>query len=372
MSYSVDDICSLMEAWAPPAYAYEWDRIGLLCGKRSAKVGHVLTCLSVNPAVYQEAVKRKAQMVVSHHPLIWDALKRLDEDDPHTRMCLDFVRADIACFGAHTNLDIAAGGVNTCLAEALQLQERAPLFPAPHLTNVKIVTFVPESHLDAVRDAMARAGAGQIGDYTSCSFVTPGTGTFMPGTGATPYSGRKGQLNREPEMRLEMIAPAQLSSAVVRALCAAHPYEEPAYDAIPLNNRADRLGLGIQGNLSKPLALDAFAATVVAALGLGHVRVVGASKRKVSRVAVMGGAGGSEVRKLPRDIDVYVTGDVKYHDAEEAAKRGAALIDAGHWGTEKGIVPAMAAYLRRHCAGLKVSTFIEPDYFRVIAEQDVS
>jgi len=366
MPPTVHAVCQAMEAWAPSSLACDWDKVGLQIGDPARPVKRILTCLTVTADVVARAEKWGAQMIVAHHPILFSALKTLRTDDPHTQLCLRLAARNIACFAAHTNLDVAPGGVNTLLAETLGLADVKPLFPCPQAGQVKLVTFVPASHLAAVRKALCEAGAGEIGDYAECTFSTPGTGTFRPGAAANPFSGKVGALNEEPELRLETIVMRARVRAAVRALREAHPYEEPAYDLVTLENRDPRFGLGARGVLEKALPLRDFAGHVRAALKLAHVRIVGVPGRKVKSIAVCGGAGGGEIPNVPRDIDVYVTGDLKYHEADSARTRGLALIDAGHVGTERGIAAHIARYLRKRLNGAEVRAVLEPEIFTAI------
>jgi len=203
----VGEIGSYLEKLAPPAWAYSWDRTGLSVGNPNSTVRGVVVALTVTREVFDIARRAKANLIVSHHPLIWEPLSALRTDDPHTALCLDLAKAGIACFAAHTNLDVAPNGVNAVLAERLGLCDVDSLISVPHAGLVKLVTFVPESHLAAVRDAVCAAGAGVIGEYTHCSFSSPGVGTFLPGTKAQPFSGRKHIVNEEPERRFEILVP---------------------------------------------------------------------------------------------------------------------------------------------------------------------
>ena len=367
MPVQVGEISAAIETWAPLGLASEWDRSGLAVGDPAATVRRVLVCLTPCRGAFESARKTGANLLVSHHPLIWEPLRALRTDDPYTRLCLDFAAEGIACYSAHTNLDHAPGGVNHLLAAALGLAETAPLFPAETAEQVKLVTFVPESHLEAVREAVSDAGAGKIGDYTHCSFSTAGVGTFLPGKASSPYTGTKGCMNEKAERRFETLVLKARLPVIVKALFSAHPYEEVAYDVIPLENRDQSIGLGLRGMLEKPARLDDFAEAVRRALRLRHLRYCGDRRRKVLRVAVLGGAGGGEAARIPGDIDVYVTGDVKYHDACTALDRGLSLIDAGHAGTERIVVPALARFLRRRFPDLSVSVFNEPELFIVTA-----
>lgn len=369
MKYTVREVIAVMDAWAPPSMAYEWDRIGLALGRPDAPVRKVLTALSITVDAARAAVAAKADMIVSHHPLIWDAIKAIRTDDPAREPLILLMKTGVNCFAAHTNLDVCTGGVNDVLAEALGVGGTKPLFPAKHAGMLKLVSFVPASHLPAVRAAVSAAGAGEIGGYTHCSFSTPGTGTFLPGSGAKPFSGVKGAVNEEPEARFEVLVQKAIVPRVVQALLKAHPYEEVAYDLVPLANPDPRIGLGRVGTLKKPVSLKALTERARKALGVAHVRVTGDLKRPVSRVAVLGGAGGSQIGDIPPGVDVYVTGDVKYHEAQLALDRGLAVIDAGHHGTERGIVPVISARLLAALPGLAVAEFMEPDPFITVTKQ---
>lgn len=359
MRYKVNDICRFMEEWAPPKLAAEWDSVGLQTGDPVQEVSAVVTCLSVTPEVVAEAKAVGANMIVAHHPLIFRPLATLREDYPHARLCADIIRNRIACFAAHTNLDITDGGVNDILAARLGLTKIKPLFRDESQKQLKLITFVPQDHLERLRDTLAQAGAGVIGDYSHCSFQSEGLGSFLPHDAAQPFSGDKGKLNLEAEIRLEMILPAALSGQVIQALMNHHPYDEPAFDLIALENPNRRVGLGRQGQLESPVTLAAFADQVKEALALPHLMVYGAEDRPIRKVALLGGSGGKLVGKLPADVDVYVTGDVSYHDAEAAHLRDVACVDAGHWGTELPVVTEMAVRLEKAFPSMKVHAFLE-------------
>ena len=365
---TVQTVIDAMDAWAHPGLAYSWDKAGLATGHPHQKVTKVATALTITSEVLRDAKRKKADMIVSHHPVIWEPLTTLRLDQGLSKLYTEIVKAGIACYSAHTNLDVAPGGVNHILAKRLGLQNLRPLFPAPQAQQFKLVTFVPESHLAAVREAVSEAGAGTIGDYTHCSFSTPGTGTFKPNDQATPYSGKRKIVNEEPEARFETLVPKTHVPQVLAALMKAHPYEEVAYDLVQLDNIDPVMSLGLRGTLSRPVSLANYAGKVRDALEIKHVRYSGDPKAKISEVAVMGGAGGESWSRIPSGVDVYVTGDVKYHDALDSRETGLNVIDAGHHGTEKWIVPAMADYLKKNVAGLKVASCVEADPFRAVTK----
>ncbi len=359
MKTAVKDVCAFMEAWAPPELAYDWDKVGLHTGRPDSEVNAILVCLTVTPEAVRAARKAGANMIIAHHPLIWSPLKQLRTDDPQVALCIDLAKRDMACFIAHTNLDLAAGGVNDALTRQLQLKECRPLFPADHLKAFKLVTFIPPDHVDRLRDALAATGAGVIGTYTQCSFHTPGTGTFQPDTSAMPFSGTKSVLNKEAELRFEILVNSGGLNQAVAALHAVHPYEAPAYDLIPLAQGKSALGLGRRGSLATPMRLHEFAAYTREKLHLQYVISYGKSTTSVRTVAVLGGSGGASAPDLPEDIDVFVTGDIKYHDAQSALLKGAACIDASHAGTELPVLETIRYRLKQHFTSIAVTLFRE-------------
>lgn len=363
---TVREVCDVVEELAPRGFAYSWDRVGLHTGDPDDDVRCVLVALTVTREAFNAAKRARATLIVSHHPLIWEPLAALRADDPHTQLCLDIAASGIACYAAHTNLDVVPGGVNTAIAAKLNLRDVRPLLSVPQGRQVKLVTYVPPTHARQVREAVCNAGAGVIGDYSHCSFSAPGIGTFLPNEKTDPFSGRKFVLNEEPELQLEVILPWARLAQVLAALDAAHPYDEVAYDVVTLENSDRLIGLGVQGRLERGATLGTFAKGLREALGARFVRVVGQMDRRIMNVGIIGGSGGGEIAKVPRIIDVLVTGDVDYHDALAAQERGLAVIDAGHAAAEKWAVPALAEFLKQRLKRVRVATFVEPELFRVV------
>ena len=366
MAIHVSDVVNLMEEWAPPSLAYTWDNVGLQIGDLDAPVDKILVCLTITEEVVGIALREKVSLIVAHHPVIFKPLKSLCANKPQERLCIELIRGGVACYVAHTNLDLVSGGVSYALADLLGITQIQPLFHVEHAVQYKFVSFVPETHLAAVRQAVSEAGAGIIGEYTQCSFSTPGTGTFLPGASATPFLGNKEVLNEEPERRFETIVPGGRLGAVISALHEAHPYEEPAYDVFPLKEPDNNVGLGVRGVLQTPVALHNVAELTSNVLGEHTVRVYGDTDMMVRSVAVLGGSGGGEISRLPSDIDLYITGDVKYHDALEALQRGLGVIDAGHRGTEIPVLEKINEYLAQ-LNGLNIMIYREPETFTVVS-----
>jgi len=336
-----------VEKIAPRELSEKWDNVGLLVGSPAEKVGKIIVALDVTPEVVNEALQEDADMIVSHHPLIFKPLTHVRTDTPIGNMLFKLIKNNIQVYAAHTNLDYCELGTNYFLAQKLGLGEAEILQPAEERLY-KIVVFVPRGYEDAVRDAMGDAGAGWIGNYSHCSFMALGTGTFKPLEGADPFIGSKGILEKVEELRLETIVPESLKNKVVRAMIKAHPYEEVAYDVYRLENNGGRNGLGRIGYLKEEMALYDFGEKVKRDLGIKHVKLVGPIQKAVRKVAVCAGAGALAISAAKKKgADVFVSGDIKYHEALEAQQEGLALVDAGHYATEWAAVPALAEYLQK-------------------------
>lgn len=361
MGVSCEFLFKLVEEFAPLYLAEQWDNPGLQLGDPRLEVNRLLLTLDVDEDVYNEAVEMGAKAIICHHPLFFKPVKQIRTDRPREALIAALLRAGITVYAAHTNLDSAQEGVNSELAKILNLQEIRALRPDYREKYLKLVVFVPLTHIDAVRSAMARAGAGWIGNYSECSFQVQGTGTFRPLEGTNPFIGKLGELERVEEIRLETILPANLSGQIVEAMLKIHPYEEVAYDLYSLANEGAALGPGRIGSLAQPVRFEEFISRVKNRLKLVHVRYGGKPGRLVNTVAVCGGAGASLwTLALSAGAQVLVTSDVDYHSARDMLAGGLSFIDAGHFGTEKVILPVLRKYLEDRLSrlGLEVEIFI--------------
>lgn len=352
-------VIQYVETLAPKRLAVEGDRIGLHVGTLQKPIRKVMVALDVLEEVVDEAIAANVDLIIAHHAVIFRPLKHLRTDLPAGRMYEKLLKHDIAVYTAHTNLDAAEGGLNDWLAEAIGLTNVEVLDEAVEDPYQKLVVYVPLSHRDAVLHAMAEAGAGWIGNYSHCTFQAIGTGTFMPRAGSNPYIGSTGKLEEVEEARLETIVPASRQAAVVRAMKAAHPYEEVAYDIYPLALPGKRLGIGRIGTLPEPLTLEQLALRVKERFALSGLRVVGNLTDTVRKVAVVGGDGNSYVSKAAfRGADVLITGDIYYHTAHDALADGLRLIDPGH-NIEKIMKQKLADFLAERLAndGYKTEVF---------------
>jgi dinuclear metal center YbgI/SA1388 family protein len=335
---TLSDVVGVLDRRYDPRGAESWDAVGLVTGDPDQPVRRVLLAVDPVQEVVEEAVAWGADLLVTHHPLLLRPVHGVATTTPKGRAVTALVRAGVALHVAHTNADVADPGVSDALAGVLGLADLRPLRAESEAPSDKLVVFVPADDTDRLVDALAAAGAGRIGDYERCAWSTDGTGTFTAGPGARPTVGEVGRRERVPEARVEMVLPRSARGAVVAALRATHPYEEPAFDVVPLAALPGRRGLGRVGRLRSPVSLAAFAESVASALPptATGVRVAGDPDAEVVTVAVCGGAGDGlfdDVRAS--GADVYVTADLRHHPASEALAHGRpALVDCAHWATE--------------------------------------
>lgn len=335
---------------APPTLAEPWDNVGLLLGDPAAPCDHALVALEAGPKLLARAARLGAQLIVTHHPPIFRPLTRLTADAPGAALLLDAAKHGIALATAHTNYDVAPGGVSDVLAGLLDLRHTQPLARAERSGQAKIVVFAPAGDLDAVRAALDASGAGVLGRYDGCTFRTPGTGTFRPLEGASPTLGEVGARQEVDELRLEALVPLALAGQAVAAVRQAHSYEEPAIDVYPLEGGRLGLGLGRCGRLPKPTRAARLVYRIKQLLRTPRVRVVGDLRRRIERVAVCGGSGEKLIDDAIRTgCQLYLTGDVTHHRALAAADAGLVVVDAGHAATEAPAIPPLADRLRRLC-----------------------
>ncbi|MBF6236549.1 metal-binding protein [Nocardia otitidiscaviarum] len=332
------DVIGVLDAAYPPRLAESWDSVGLVCGDPDEAVTRVLFAVDATAAVVDEAVEWGAQALVVHHPLLLRGVDTVAASTPKGALLHRLIRSGCALFTAHTNADSADPGVSDALAHAIGLTVTGPLDPKPVAAQDEWEVLVPSTHTDAVRAALFAAGAGAVGNYREASWSVTGTGQFRPLDGAAPAIGAVGELQLVPEDRIEVVAPPAARRAVLTALRAAHPYEEPAFHVTERAPLPSGLGIGRVGELAQPQTLRKFTARVRATLPATTwgVRAAGDPERVIRTVAVCGGAGDSFLSTVSRlGVDAYVTSDLRHHPADEHLRSGGpALIDAAHWATE--------------------------------------
>ena len=330
----VQSICELIEEVAPLALQESYDNAGLLVGDSQMEISSVLLSIDITENVIEEAIQKKCNLIVSHHPLIFGGLKKLTGENEVQRCVAKAIKHDIAIYAAHTNLDNVIQGVSAKMAEKIGLKNVKILRPKSNLL-LKLITYVPKIHSYRVREALFEAGAGNIGNYKSCSFNTEGLGTFMANENAKPFIGELNTFHTEPETKIEVIVPEFSKLKVLEALLKIHPYEEPAYDFLPLVNTWNQVGAGVIGDLDKEEDEMLFLNRIKSIFYISTIRHTNLTGKKINRVALCGGSGSSFLSDaISADADVYISGDFKYHDFFEAENR-ILIADIGHYESEQ-------------------------------------
>lgn len=341
---TIQEIIKVLESEAPVLLQEGYDNTGLITGNFSQECTGVICSLDATEAVIEEAIENNCNLVVSHHPIIFNGLKKLNGTNYVERAIIKAIRHDIAIYAIHTNLDNIKNGVNGRIADALGLLNRQVLLPKPGML-LKLYTFVPLEYVEQVRSALFEAGAGHTGLYSECSFGTPGTGTFKPGKDAKPFLGEIAARHHENELKIEVIYPAWKQNAIVNALKASHPYEEVAYDLVKLDNNTDQAGSGIIGNLNEPVASPDFLQMLKDIFNLVVIRHTNILKPMVQRIAVCGGAGSFLTRAaIANGADVYLSADYKYHEFFDADDK-IMITDIGHWESEQFTIDLLVEIL---------------------------
>jgi len=330
----IKEIVAAIEEFAPVALQESWDNSGLLVGDRETEINSAVITIDVTEAVVDDAISHGDGLIISHHPPIFSGLKRINGSNETERILIKAIRNNIAIFSAHTNIDVVRNGVSWRMAKKLDLQNLETLVPQQGLLK-KLVVFVPVSYSDAVRNALFEAGAGHIGNYDSCSFSLKGNGSFRGDETTNPFVGDPENLHFEDEIRIETIFPSYLQPSIIRKMIDVHPYEEVAYDIYPLENIHQQVGLGVVGNLSEEIPTIEFLQKLKTTFHCDAIRHTSVIKEKVSKVALVGGAGSSFLKNaIHCNADVFVTGDFKYHQFFDAENK-ILIADIGHYESEQ-------------------------------------
>ena len=344
---TLNEVASALDMLAPPALQESYDNSGLLIGATGNKITGVLVCIDVTEEIIEEAARKKCNLIVSHHPLIFSPLKRLTGKNYVERSVVKAVEKGIAVYAIHTNLDNVMHGVNQKFAAKLGLTNARILRPMQGRLK-KLVTFSPLKVAEKVRQALFDAGAGRIGNYDECSFNMPGTGTFRGSESTNPHVGEKGVQHREQEERIETIFESYLQGRIIEALLSTHPYEEVAYDIYPLDNLHPNIGAGLIGSLKRPLSETAFLKMLKKNMKAGSVRHTRLLGRNVSRIAICGGSGSFLLEDAIRNkADAFVTADFKYHQFFDAEGK-IVIADIGHYESEQFTTEIIIDYLNRN------------------------
>lgn len=347
-----------MRSIAPLGFAETWDNVGLLVGSRQARVSHMMLTIDCTDEVIEEAVDSGAQMLVTYHPIMFHPINRITDDDQMGRLLLRALHHDLAIYSPHTALDAAPGGVTDWLADAVGSGYRRPLIPHETVARnqqVKIVSFVPAEAAERLRDALAHAGAGRIGQYTQCAFMSPGIGSFRGDPESRPAIGDAGALEHVEELRLEMVCSQSALPSLIATLREFHPYEEPAFDLYDLHPIPEQdIGAGRKVVLDQPATVGEIATRLKKHLKIGRVKVTDADK-PVNVVGLVPGAGASLVETAcAEECDLFVTGEMTHHQALAAELQGCSVILTGHTNSERGYLPLLRERLIAAVDGLSI------------------
>jgi dinuclear metal center YbgI/SA1388 family protein len=359
----VKDIAAAIEKIVPLKLAQDWDNVGLLIGEPQHNVKNILLTIDVTGDVVAEAKKLKTDLIVSYHPVIWDGLKKITEEPavkPQAKylaprstrgLVYDLIRSRISVFSIHTALDSAIGGVNDGLAEIVGIVDGKPIgdyVDSPAGDNYKLVVFIPVESAAKVSNAVFAAGAGTIGNYSHCGFTTEGRGSFLPLAGARPAIGKKGKLEAVPEVRFETIVPAEKLDDAIAAMKKAHPYETPAFDCYKLYDRPNKFGLGRIGKLARSTKLNKIIERIKKHTGAKAIGIVGDEKRIIKTAAVCAGSCGKIINSvIAAKADLYLTGELKHHQALAAQEAGLTCICLSHTVSERFILKKFAKQLQK-------------------------
>ena len=342
----VQDITSFLEKIAPPSLQENYDNAGLITGNINWECTGVITALDATEAVVLEAIEKKCNLIVAHHPIIFSGLKKINGKNYVEQTIIAAIKNDIAIYAIHTNLDNVLQGVNGKIADAIGLINRQVLQPKNNLLK-KLFTFVPLEHAEKVRNAIFAAGGGQISNYSECSFNAEGTGTYKAGKGTNPFTGKIGERHTEPEIKMEIIFPAWLEKGIYNAMVAAHPYEEVAYDIVQLENTSLQVGSGLVGELPEPVSDAAFLSDIKRIFNLSVIKHTTLTGQMVKKVALCGGAGSFLIGAASAaGADFYISSDIKYHEFFDANGK-LVVADIGHYESEQFTIGLLSEFLQQ-------------------------
>ena len=341
----IKDITNYLEEIAPLSVQESYDNSGLLIGSSAKNITKILITLDVTEEVINEAVNKECELIIAHHPIIFKGIKKLTNSNLTEKLVVKAIKEDIAIYAIHTNLDNVIGGVNSILANKLGIKNTNILLPKKG-GFYKIVCFCPIKYTESLQNAMFNAGAGNIGNYDSCSFISKGTGTFKPLVGSSPFIGIENILHNEKENRIEVILPEYRLNNVIKAMKYSHPYEEPAYDVYTLSNTNTMIGSGLIGEIDNATPIKEFLNSVKQILGTKYIKHNKLIDRDVKTVAICGGSGSFLIDAAARNkADVFISADIKYHEFFEHAGN-MTIADAGHYETENPVKELIYALLK--------------------------
>ncbi len=342
----LNDLIKKIEKKYPLNLAYDWDNVGLIVGDFDSDIKRILVTLEANENVIDEAISKDIDLIVTHHPFLFRKINKVNTRDLKGRLIHKLIKNDISLYSMHTNFDIAFDGLNDYFMEIMGFENTKILDVTKSETLYKVAVYVPKSHENIVREALGNSGAGYIGNYSNCTFNISGIGTFKPEENTNQFIGEIGEIEKVDEIKIETIVPQGILQKVIDKMIKSHPYEEVAYDIYKLENKGKSIGLGRYASLERESDLQALCDKIKLKLNMNHIRVVGDLNKKIKKVAVVTGAGSDMVSLAKsKNCDVIITGDVKYHEAQDALDMGMAIVDCGHFDTEDIFKDVMKRFL---------------------------
>jgi len=355
---NVKEIQEKVETIVSLELAQDWDNVGLLVGDSQRNIKNILLTIDITAKVLEEAKKSKTDLIISYHPIIWDGLKRITKEGD-AGIVYELIHSDIGVLSLHTALDVVAGGINDILAEIVGIRDGKPIgdyVESPSSERYKVVVFVPKENVGKVSNAMFKAGAGTIGNYSHCSFRTEGEGSFLGLEESKPAVGKRGKIEKVAEIKFEAIVLSDRLEQVISAMLKAHPYETPAFDCYKLFNPQDKTGLGRIGKLAKPAQLKSIIQNIKKATGAKAVGFVGKQNKIVKKAAVCAGSCGKIINTIIAEkADLYVTGELKHHHALAAQEAGLTCLCLSHTVSERFILKKLAKQLQKLLKQVKIS-----------------
>lgn len=363
----LNDLIKKIENKYPLNLAYDWDNVGLLVGDFDSEIKTVLVSLEANEKVIEEAIEKNVDLIVTHHPFIFRKMNKINTKDLKGRLIHKLIKNDIALYSMHTNFDIAFDGLNDYFMEIMGFKNSKILDVTSSEILYKLAVYTPMTHEIVVREALGESGAGYIGNYSNCTFNSSGIGTFRPEDNSNPFTGEKGKIEEVKEVKIETIVPSNILQKTISKMINAHPYEEVAYDVYKLENKGKAVGLGRYSTLNSEIDLKGLCEKIKLKLNMDHIRVVGELNTKIKKVAVVTGAGSDMVGLAnSKNCDVIITGDVKYHEAQDALDMGMCIVDCGHFDTEDIFKNVMKRFLHNIESIEIISSEINLNPFKII------
>lgn len=363
----LNDLIKKIESKYPLNLAYDWDNVGLIVGDFDNEIKKVLVSLEANEKVIEEAIEKKVDLIVTHHPFIFKKINKINTKDLKGRLIHKLIKNNIGLYSMHTNFDIAFDGLNDYFMEIMGFENCKILDVTNTETLYKLAVYTPMTHEKSVREALGESGAGYIGNYSNCTFNSTGIGTFKPEANSNPFIGEKGNIEEVQEVKIETIVPNSILNKVISKMIKAHPYEEVAYDIYKLENKGQSVGLGRYCTIDNGMDLESLCEKIKLKLNMDHIRIVGNLNTKIKKVAVVTGSGSDMIGVAKsKNCDVIITGDVKYHEAQDALDMNMCIVDCGHFHTENIFKDIMKRFLDTFESVEVISSEINLNPFKII------